>query len=674
MRPPQRHPRLLASLAALGIVAASFATTSSASAQTAAPSRQQAYTDAAAEFGVPADVLLGVSYLESRWDTNAGLPSTSGGFGPMHLTDAAYVAAQPAAEPLDPEAPAEDSRGDDSRAVKSEIEGPTDVPDSAALQTLDAAATLTGLSQEELRSSPEANIRGGAALLSAYQKELSAPTGTDSDVAEWFGAVARYSGASDDTAAAAFADEVYATINSGAARTTDDGEALSLVAHVATPNRQWLNGLGLEHFARPDGLECPVGLDCEWLPAPYQVTSPGDYGNHDLGNRPAQQKIEYIVIHDTEGYYPGVINLARDPNYVSWHYTLRSVDGHIAQHVKVKDVAWHAGNWYVNAKAIGLEHEGFAANGAWYTEAMYRTSSKLVRYLALRLGIPLDRQHIIGHDNVPGTTPGTVAGMHWDPGPYWDWAHYMDLLGAPIHGVGTPTGGVVTIRPDYAANKPAFTGCVKKGVPCTPHGSGSVVLRTEPSATAPLLKDYFLNGNSPATMHISDHGSRMETGQQYAIADQQGDWTAVWYLGQKGWFYNPPSQPSAVWSAGFVVTPKAGKATINVFGRAYPELSALPREWQGVDPGTRPIYSIAPLYLTNADGTFKGGYKMHAGEKYVVGMVLPSEYYRAVTFDGSGLLDWTVIRGESTYVQVQFGHRIAFVNINDVDIVPAALS
>jgi hypothetical protein len=57
----------------------------------------------------------------------------------------------------------------------------------------------------------------------------------------------------------------------------------------------------------------------------------------------------------------------------------------------------------------------------------------------------------------------------------------------------------------------------------------------------------------------------------------------------------------------------------------------------------------------------------------VVGMVLPSEYYRAVSFDGSDLLDWTVIRGNMTYVQIQFGHRIAYVNLDDVDIVPAAL-
>ena len=112
------------------------------------------------------------------------------------------------------------------------------------------------------------------------------------------------------------------------------------------------------------------------------------YGNHDLSDRPARQKIEYIVIHDTEASWATTLDLVQDPTYVSWHYSLRSVDGHIAQHVKAKDVGWHAGNWYVNAKSIGLEHEGFAAQGTWYTEAMYRTSAKLVRYLALRLGHP----------------------------------------------------------------------------------------------------------------------------------------------------------------------------------------------------------------------------------------------------------------------------------------------
>ena len=120
---------------------------------------------------------------------------------------------------------------------------------------------------------------------------------------------------------------------------------------------------------------------------------------------------------------------------MSWQYTMRSSDGHVWQHVNANDVAWHAGNWYVNMHSIGIEHEGFAAQGAtWFTESLYRNSAKLVSYLAAKNDIPLDRAHIIGHDQVPGTIPSTVAGMHWDPGPYWDWEHYFDLLGAPIYG------------------------------------------------------------------------------------------------------------------------------------------------------------------------------------------------------------------------------------------------
>ncbi|MER6984356.1 N-acetylmuramoyl-L-alanine amidase, partial [Streptomyces carpinensis] len=48
---------------------------------------QRAFTTASAEYHVPLNVLLGVSYLQSRWDGHGGAPSVSGGYGPMHLTD-----------------------------------------------------------------------------------------------------------------------------------------------------------------------------------------------------------------------------------------------------------------------------------------------------------------------------------------------------------------------------------------------------------------------------------------------------------------------------------------------------------------------------------------------------------------------------------------------------------
>ncbi|MDX3097693.1 N-acetylmuramoyl-L-alanine amidase [Streptomyces sp. ME01-24h] len=66
------------------------------------------------------------------------------------------------------------------------------------------------------------------------------------------------------------------------------------------------------------------------------------------------------------------------------------------------------GNAEVNATSVGIEHEGvLTAPGAGYTEAMYRASARPARHLVQRCGISLDRQHVIGHDNVQGRPPRT---------------------------------------------------------------------------------------------------------------------------------------------------------------------------------------------------------------------------------------------------------------------------
>jgi N-acetyl-anhydromuramyl-L-alanine amidase AmpD len=389
-------------------------------------------------------------------------------------------------------------------------------------------------------------------------------------------------------------------------------------------------------------------VSCEWIPAPYEQFGDNDYGNHDLGDRPASQGIKYIVVHDTEGAWEGVLTMVQDPTYVSWQYTLRSTDGHIAQHVKAKDVAWHAGNWYVNAKSIGLEHEGFLADpDAWYTEAMYRSSARLVKYLARKYDIPLDRQHILGHDNVPGPTTATIGGMHTDPGPYWDWRHYFELLGRPFKATGTKNAGLVTIRPDYATNRPEYTGCVTKGEPCAAHGSSEVRLYSGPGEDYPLIKDIGI-GTTPGT-GVNDISSRASTGQQYAVAGRDGDWTAIWYLGQKAWFENPRKDPTAVPATGRVVTPKAGLESVPVYGRAYPEASAYPA---GV-----PAQAVSPL-----------PYKLLKDQKYVVGGQVPGEYYYAVTFTTDS---HKVVVGQDLYYEIQFGHRVAFVRAADVDVQPS---
>ncbi|MFE4667444.1 N-acetylmuramoyl-L-alanine amidase [Streptomyces sp. NPDC056716] len=602
---------------------------------------QRAFAAAAAEYGVPQSVLLGVSYLQSRWDGHGGAPSVSGGYGPMHLTDARTALAS---APHHSEG-TEDPRGDSARpALLPVAQPPPDAELPARLTTLRRAAGLTGLSAERLRTDPAANVAGGAALLADAQRALGAPV--SADPARWYGAVARFSGADDSATAAAYANDVFAVIRSGERRLTDSGQRVALAARPGlAPDTAQLREAGLR-VAEADGTQCPATVACEWIPAPYERFGDGDYGNHDVGGRPGSQRIEYIVVHDTEGRWEGVLDMVQDPAYVSWNYSLRSTDGHIAQHVKARDVAWHAGNWYINSTSIGLEHEGFLASpDAWYTEAMYRASARLVRYLADKYGIPLDRQHILGHDNVPGPTAASVGGMHTDPGPYWDWAHYFELLGRPFEAAATADAGLVTILPEYAANRPAFTGCVTKGEACAVHGSSAVRLRTGPGASYPLVKDVGLRpGGEASTIDVNDIGSRVSTGQQYAVAERDGAWTAIWYLGQKAWFHNPAQAPVAVPATGEVITPRAGLASVPVYGRAYPEASAYPA---GV-----PAQEVTAL-----------PYALAAGQEYVVGGEVRGAYYYAVTFDPAG---HRVVTGEDRYYEIQFGHRVAYVKASDV--------
>ncbi|MFG3009803.1 N-acetylmuramoyl-L-alanine amidase [Streptomyces cinerochromogenes] len=605
---------------------------------------QHAFAAAAAEYHVPQSVLLAVSYLQSRWDAHGGAPSVTGGYGPMHLTDArtAIAATEHLAEGT------EDARGDSARAaLRPTAEAPAASALPARLKTLPRAAELSGLPAEELRTDPAANVAGGAALLAAAQKELGEPL--SADPADWYGAVATFSGADDRATAAAYADDVYDVLRTGEERTTDDGQLVTLAAQPElTADTGPLRRAGLRTLPA-DGTECPKSVSCESVPAPYEEFGDNDYGNHDLGDRPDSQSIRYIVIHDTEGSWDGVLKLIQDPTYVSWNYTIRSTDGLIAQHVKAKDVAWHAGNWYVNAKSIGIEHEGFlAAPDAWYTEAMYRSSARLVRYLARTYGIPLDRQHILGHDNVPGPTTSTIPGMHTDPGPYWDWRHYFQLLGHPFRRTAGPRSGVVTVLPDYASNRPVYTGCTTKGEPCTAHGSSEVRLYTDHDETAPLVKDIGLR--TDPTDGVNDLSSRVSTGQSYAVADRWSDWTAIWYLGQKAWFRNPLKDPAAVPARGLVVTPREGLASVPVYGRAYPEKEAYPA---GV-----PAQSVVPL-----------PYTIPAGQRYVVGDEVPGEYYYAVTFTPDS---HRVVVGEDLYYEIQYGHRVGFVRAADVTLEAAA--
>ncbi|MGH3096134.1 MAG: N-acetylmuramoyl-L-alanine amidase [Streptosporangiales bacterium] len=620
----------LTALAAAAPVLAFAAPAASASPSDEPASRQQAFAAAAQEFGVPRSVLLGVSYMESRWADHNGEPSTSGGYGPLHLTDV--------------DAPV---------ATAHRSGGPQQVRASdPALHTARLASSLTDVPVKTLESDPAENIRGGAAVLAHYQRDVGLPTGATTKPGRWYAAVAKYSGASTQATAESFANEVFATVRDGAARTVD-GDRVRLAAHPGVqPRRGQADRLDLAEAKQKGKVDCPKKLGCRWLPAPYEQygSSSGAYGNHDLANRQRDLNIDYIVIHSTEATWQTTLDLVQNPRYVSWQYTIRSSDGQIWQHVKAKDVAWQAGNWYVNMHSIGIEHEGFAAQGAtWFTETMYRNSAALVRYLAHKYGVKIDRSHIIGHDQVPGITPAYVKGMHWDPGPYWNWEHYFKLLRHPIgRGMHNRHGGVVTIKPGFADNQQVVTGCGDdRNAPCAEQGTNFVYLHTKPSKDSPLVNDQGLHPNGePSTTYVSDIGARAAAGAQYAYVGQRGDWTAVWYLGKKAWFQSPEDGPNAVRSVGFVVSPKKGKDAIPFYGRAYPEKSAYPDDI--------PYQQVVPLQ-----------YSLKAGQSAVLAdRDIQTDYYRAVSYNVPG----RDVVGQDKYYWVWLGHRMGFVRAADVDI------
>ncbi|GAA2017976.1 hypothetical protein GCM10009839_12480 [Catenulispora yoronensis] len=636
-----------------------------------------AFAAAARESGVPLNVLEALAYQESAWNDHGGAPSTSGGYGIMQLTEISAATL----DGLDP---------DSAKAAAVEAD--------PRLNTARAAARLIGADVADVKRDDTLNIRAGAALLASYAKALNGGR-TSADAGAWYAAVGRYSGAADTATAKQFADRVFNGVRAGIsvaglavaadpAVRTDPASLDALHLTGPAPAARAAAAKAADGTALP---ECPTDLNCDYVPAALALNNPADlssYGNYDPADRPNHSQIRYITIHDTEGGFAGSVNWFQNPAaYASAHYVIRSADGHVTQTVPTQDIAWDSGNWSVYQHAISIEHEGWAIHGAaWYTEAQYETTAELVRYLAKKYGIPLDRQHIFGHDEVPGSKDANQTLQHWDPGPYWDWSHFMDLLGAPIlpsfpagsHSTDAarlvdpsfnPLGSVVVVKPNFRGNLQVVSGCTEANDPTpgtTPgqcgeqpsQASNFVWLRTAPDPAAPLLSEPYLHADGSAgTDSADDWGDKAVTGQKFVVADRRitrdGVWTAIWYGGREAWFASPWTNFAALPSTAGVVKPKAGLASIPVYATAAPEASAYPQPIADVDLRT-------PKLLTK--------YSIAAGQGYVTsGPAVNGEYWYARNIDGSAPLDRTEVVGTTQFYLIQFNHRMAWVNAADVD-------
>ena len=180
-----------------------------------------------------------------------------------------------------------------------------------------------------------------------------------------------------------------------------------------------------DSHVRPSLYDEPALAD-ELIPKPSEAPAeyplaisfnPADPSNYTAGG---MISYDYVVVHTMQGSYYGSQSWFQNPAAnVSAHFCMRSEDGEVTQMVKLADRAWHVGS--SNPYAIGIEHEGFIDEPAWYTWENYLGSARLARWLSDELEIPRDRDHIVGHVELPNQT-------HTDPGIHWNWDIYMALI------------------------------------------------------------------------------------------------------------------------------------------------------------------------------------------------------------------------------------------------------
>ncbi|WP_415954314.1 peptidoglycan-binding protein [Streptomyces sp. KLOTTS4A1] len=330
---------------------------------------ERAFSAAAARHGVPRDLLVALGWSETHLDGHAGAPSQANGFGVMHLTD------------------------------------------NPRNGTLREAAALTGRSLVRLREDTAANIHGAAAVLRSYADDLGLSAAERRDPDAWYPAVARYSGAGEQ-AAARFADSVYGFLSDGLLARPGgprSAEEVVVVGRAVSPDK------GAYAEASDLSVQSTDYGPARWVPASST--------NYTSGR---SASIDKVVVHVTQGSYAGAISWFQNPSAnVSAHYVIRSSDGEVTQMVRNRDTAWHARS--ANSSSLGIEHEGWVDNPSWFTDSMYRSSAALTRHLCDTYGIPKDRAHIVGHNELPDND-------HTDPGPYWNWTSYMRLVGGTSDG------------------------------------------------------------------------------------------------------------------------------------------------------------------------------------------------------------------------------------------------
>ncbi len=354
---------------------------------------------AARTYGVPADLLKAIAYVETRWEMVDGIAEQEGqvaGAGLFGLS------------------------GDN----------------------LSLGAAAAGVDENDARYTVTANLAAAAARLA----QLASERGIRGEAVEaWAPAIADFAQIPDADARAAYVDDVIRVLATGASATAEDGTLIAsidphselAVPRSATGERAATDYPGAIFRSSPNynsrgsyGVSLVVIHSCEGSYA-------GCWGY--LRSSAAQASAHYVVKEDGGE----ITQLVREANR-AWH-------------VAADYDCSRAGNQQcskngvgTNSFSVGIEHAGYASQSSW-SNGIIETSAKLTCDITRDHSVPRDRNHIVSHGQL----------QPWnrtDPGPNWPWSHYIDRVRAHCGdggGGGGGGGGTIIIDSNNANNNQA---------------------------------------------------------------------------------------------------------------------------------------------------------------------------------------------------------------------------
>lgn len=269
------------------------------------------------------------------------------------------------------------------------------------------AAGLAGLEEEVVRTAQDANILAAATLLGAWADSENIDK---EDLGAWAPILARYSGIEEDEGKREYVwYEIYPTIRKGV-----DVEGIMSAPTDVSPN-----------YPRPARMSQRTGdSGTVWSASPNYSSrsgSPVDFviihaceGSYSgcwswLTNSTSGVSSHYVV--NTDG---SEVRQLVDETSKAWH-----ISATYDCDLNSKQECGYDGT-SMNNISVGIEHAGYTSQTSW-DAGLLASSASVTCGVTDRHGVPRDSYHIVGHGQLQPYNRS-------DPGSGWPWSSYISAV------------------------------------------------------------------------------------------------------------------------------------------------------------------------------------------------------------------------------------------------------